>query len=49
SNELYREYVQQAHQRGLKILMDIVTNHCGMAHWWMKDLPFTEAPSAEQR
>ena len=42
SNELYREYVQQAHQRGLKILMDIVTNHCGMAHWWMKDLPFKD-------
>ncbi|MBQ1221585.1 MAG: glycoside hydrolase family 13 protein [Alistipes sp.] len=42
SNELYREYVQEAHQRGLKILMDIVTNHCGMAHWWMKDLPFKD-------
>ena len=20
--------------------MDVVTNHCGTAHWWMRDLPF---------
>ena len=40
TNELYCEYVRQAHARGLKVIMDIVTNHCGMAHWWIKDLPF---------
>ena len=22
--------------------MDIVTNHCGTSHWWMKDLPFAD-------
>lgn len=42
TNELYREYVAEAHKRDLKIIMDIVTNHCGMAHWWMEDLPFTD-------
>lgn len=42
SNELYKEMVNQAHQKGLKVIMDIVTNHCGMAHWWMKDLPFQD-------
>lgn len=42
SNELYRTYVAEAHKRGLKIMMDIVTNHCGMAHWWMQDLPFED-------
>lgn len=42
SNELYREMVSQAHKRGLKIIMDIVTNHCGTSHWWMKDLPFKD-------
>lgn len=42
SNELYREYVAKAHEKGLKVIMDIVTNHCGAAHWWMKDLPFKD-------
>ena len=40
SNELYAQMVQQAHAKGLKILMDMVPNHCGAAHWWMKDLPY---------
>ena len=40
SNELYAEMVQQAHKKRLKILMDMVPNHCGAAHWWMKDLPY---------
>ena len=40
SNALYAQMVQQAHQKGLKILMDMVPNHCGGAHWWMKDLPY---------
>lgn len=42
SNELYREYVEKAHEKGIKIIMDIVTNHCGIAHWWMEDLPFKD-------
>ncbi len=42
SNELYREYVERAHEKGLKVMMDIVTNHCGTAHWWMEDLPFKD-------
>lgn len=42
SNELYREFVDKAHSHGLKVIMDIVTNHCGTAHWWMDDLPFKD-------
>ena len=42
TNELYRDYVAKAHDKGLKIIMDIVTNHCGAEHWWMKDLPFDD-------
>ncbi len=42
SNELYREFVAKAHEKGLKVIMDIVTNHCGTAHWWMEDLPFED-------
>lgn len=42
SNELYKEYVDKAHEKGLKVVMDIVTNHCGTEHWWMNDLPFKD-------
>lgn len=41
SNELYKELVDKAHDKGLKIIMDHVSNHIGINHWWMKDLPFT--------
>lgn len=40
SNELYCDMVEQAHQKGIKVLMDMVPNHCGSTHWWMKDLPY---------
>ena len=42
TNELYAQMVQQAHAKGLKILMDMVPNHCGAAHWWMNDLPYQD-------
>ena len=41
-NALYREFVDKAHEKGLKVIMDIVTNHCGTSHWWMGDLPFND-------
>lgn len=39
-NALYRTFVTACHRRGLKVIMDVVTNHCGAAHWWMRDLPY---------
>lgn len=42
SNENYREFVADAHSHGIKMIMDVVTNHCGDAHWWMQDLPFED-------
>ena len=42
SNELYKELVEKAHNNGLKIIMDHVSNHIGINHWWMKDLPFSD-------
>ena len=41
-NALYKEFVNQAHKRGIKVIMDIVTNHCGTSHWWMKEAPFKD-------
>ena len=42
SNDKYREFVREAHRRGIKVIMDVVTNHCGDRHWWMEDLPFAD-------
>ena len=41
-NGMYRSLVQKCHARGIKMIMDVVTNHCGSAHWWMADLPFED-------
>ena len=40
--EDYVELSKQASERGMKIVMDQVANHCGSEHWWMKDLPFSD-------
>lgn len=42
NNYEYRALVSDAHKHGIKMIMDIVTNHCGDRHWWMKDLPFKD-------
>ena len=35
----YIEFVDAAHARGMKVVMDMIFNHCGGDHWWMNDLP----------
>lgn len=40
SNELFKKLVDEAHKKDLKIIMDHVSNHIGINHWWIKDLPF---------
>lgn len=42
SNELYKKLVNEAHNKDLKIIMDHVSNHIGINHWWIKDLPFKD-------
>lgn len=39
SNDEYRELVNEAKKKGIKVVMDMVFNHCGSNHWWMKNLP----------
>lgn len=31
--------VDAVHQRGMKVIMDMIHNHIGDRHWWMADLP----------
>lgn len=38
-NEDYRRLSDSCHANGLKLIIDVVPNHCGSSHWWMKDLP----------
>lgn len=38
----YKELADKANDRGIKLLMDQIANHCGLEHWWMKDLPFND-------
>ena len=40
TNEEYRQLAAELHQRGMKLIMDMVFNHCGLDHWWMQDMPF---------
>ena len=39
TNELYKELVSKVQDRGMKVIMDMIHNHIGDKHWWMKDLP----------
>jgi glycosidase len=39
TNEDFRRLNEMLHQRGMKAVMDMIFNHCGLNHWWMKDLP----------
>jgi glycosidase len=38
----YRELADKSREKGIKLIMDQVANHCGSEHWWMKDLPFED-------
>ncbi len=40
--EDYRELADKAKEKGIKLVMDQVANHCGSEHWWMQDLPFKD-------
>jgi glycosidase len=42
TNILYKKLVNKAHKKGLKVIQDVVYNHCGSNNWWMKDLPFKD-------
>jgi len=39
TNELYKNLVEKAHKKGIKLIMDYVTNHWGSNNWIIKDLP----------
>lgn len=42
SNNDYRELIRSVHKKEMKVVMDMIFNHSGLHHWWMKDLPFND-------
>jgi glycosidase len=42
TNQEYRELNNELDKRGMKLIMDMIFNHCGSEHWWMDDLPMAD-------
>ncbi len=38
----YINLADKLREKGMKLIMDQVANHCGLEHWWMKDIPFDD-------
>lgn len=38
-NSMFLKFVEKCHERGIKVVRDVVLNHIGSEHWWMSDLP----------
>ncbi len=39
TNDEYRELTDACHAKGMKVVMDMIFNHCGDYHPWSKDVP----------
>ena len=39
SNDEYANLIADAHKKELKVVMDMIFNHCGSDHPWMRDIP----------
>ena len=39
TNDDYRKLCDEAHAKGLKVVMDMIFNHCGFEHPWTNDMP----------
>lgn len=41
TNSDYVALVNDAHAKGLKVIKDMIFNHCGINHWFINDLPMS--------
>ena len=39
TNADYRRLIDECHKKGLKVVMDMIFNHCGFEHPWVADMP----------
>lgn len=42
SNEEYCDMISAAHDKGIKVVMDMIFNHSGISHWWIADMPASD-------
>ena len=42
TNEEYKRLCDEAHSKGLKVVMDMIFNHCGFEHPWVADMPSSD-------
>jgi glycosidase len=42
SNEDYVRLSREAKKHGIGLIQDVVPNHIGLNHWWMKDMPMPD-------
>lgn len=42
TSELFHQYVNESHKKDLKVVVDLVHNHVGAEHWFIKDLPMAD-------
>ena len=42
TNQEYKDLTDKFHENDIKMIMDMVFNHCGLYHWWMEDMPFKD-------
>ncbi|CAN7700995.1 alpha-amylase family glycosyl hydrolase [Pseudoduganella sp. LjRoot289] len=42
TNEDYRDFSARAREKGIGVIQDVVLNHIGGKHWWMRDMPMPD-------
>ncbi len=42
TSALFKTYVDESHKRNMKVVVDVVHNHVGSEHWFIKDLPMAD-------
>ena len=42
TNEDYKTLINASHEKGIKVVMDMIFNHCGVDHKWLSDMPMKD-------
>lgn len=42
TNEEWKEFIREAHGKDIKVVMDMIFNHCGVSHPWLENKPSSD-------